>query len=129
MTENELRFERLLKPATINGNEEVLVAHAWLHVDNDMLDAPIPSEKLAERWGEDGLEATLYDFALATVPVDATTSLLMLSACDKGGSRKSYTSADDLAVWVTEVEPFGYDEGDLLTDEEAMALITHDGEG
>jgi len=85
MTENETRFEHLLKPATIQENgksKEVLVAHAWLEVQTAHLGALIPADKIEARWGVASSDTTLRDFALQVVELEGDTSLLMLSARD-----------------------------------------------
>lgn len=134
MTENEETYQAYLKEATVREKgveKKVWVAHAWLEVQDAHLSVKIPDAQLMKRWGItaeelaelDRGETTLADFTLKVVDLDGPTSLIMLSAPDLHGSRRSWTSADDLHDWVTEVLPFGYKATDLLTDEEAVALM------
>jgi hypothetical protein len=157
MTENELKYEAYLKPATVqvDGHElKVLVAHAWMLVLDAHLDIKIPAEKISDRWGIDDSDVALRDFSLNIIDVEGDSSLLMLSARDAKPyletyqeavqvgqdensndvvemqeferiiypQRKAWTTADDLHVWATELEAFGYGFDDLLTDKQAQAL-------
>jgi len=130
MTENEQRFERFLREATIKGGERVLVASAWAKCSTDLLTTPIPTAQAEARGWPADRTFTLEDFALIAVHLDDGQSVFLLSAkdfsCEKAQVRREYTSADDLAVWVEEIAPFGLKEADLLTDAEARALIGED---
>ena len=125
MTENELKYEAYMKPATVqvDGHElTVLVARAWMLVLDAHLDIKIPAEKISDRWGVSDEDVALRDFSLNIIDVEGPSSLIMLSAKDIGGSRKLWTTAADLHVWATELEAFGYGFDDLLTDKQAQAL-------
>ena len=126
MTENETIYEAFLKPATVQveGHElKVLVAHAHMEIADEHLDIVIPAELVEARWKvEDGEDTLLRDMPLSITSLDGPTSIISLSARDKNGSRKLWTTADDLHIWVVELAKFGYTVDKMLTDEQASAL-------
>ena len=122
LSANQERFIHLLKPATIKGKEKVLVAHAWAVCQTPQLTNKIPRGSARDRGWPDDQDFTLGDFALMIHELEQNKSSFSLSARDYAGSRKSYTSADDVADWVDNIAPFGIGEDDLLTDEEEAAL-------
>ena len=122
MTDIETEYAEWLVEATINGNEKVWVAHAWIEVNDAHLSVKIPSAKILQRWGLVSDTVTLQDFSLRTDNLNGPTSLMMLSALDVGGSRKKHTSAVDLQEWDDETLTFGYGKQHFLTDAQADVI-------
>ena len=122
MTDVETEYAEWLVEQTINGNEKVWVAHAWIEVQDAHLSVKIPPAKILQRWNIVSDTVTLQDFSLRTDNLNGPTSLMMLSARDVGGSRRSYTSAEDLQVWDDETLPFGYGKASFLTDAQADVI-------
>jgi|TARA_Y100000310_G_scaffold340955_1_gene438495 hypothetical protein len=123
--DNEVTYAEFLKPETvqIKGQETtVLVAHAWLEVNDAHLDVKIPAARILQRWHIVSEDVALRAFTDKVIDLDGPTSLIMMSARDFNGGRKLWTTADDLHDWATEMVPFGYNFNDLLTDAQAGAL-------
>lgn len=124
-TPNEELYAPYMVECTVHTNgveAKVLVAHAWLEVNDAHLDVKIPAARILQRWNIVSEDVTLRDFALIVRNLEGPTSLIAMSARDFRGGRKSWTTADDLHNWVTEVLPFGYKREDLLTDAQAGAM-------
>ena len=127
LTDNEVTACPWLVPCTIRGDQHVLVAHAWAKCTTPQLDINIPRGKIFQRWGKDLSNVTLRDFALSTFDLPLNKSVFSISACgynaDGVKTRYSYTDADALIDWVTQIAPFGIKLEDLLTDAEMEALL------
>ena len=99
---------------------------AWLEVVNAHLDVKIPSAKIKQRWGYESADVSLRDFTLRVVPsINNNLSIILLSASYGAGKTYRATVTDEQALddWVKNVLLFGYGYDDLLTDEQARALM------
>jgi hypothetical protein len=125
MTDVEIEYAKWLVEGVVQmeGREaSVWVAHAWIEVNDAHLTTKIPSARILRRWKMGSEDVTLSDFSQRTDNLNGPTSLMMLSARDVGGGRKSYTTADDLKVWDDETLPFGYGKSKFLTNAQANVI-------
>ena len=132
LSPSEELYEGFLVMSKVVGQVQVLVAHAWLLVQDAHLDVKIPPAQILKRWGVEMEDMTLSNFAMSIIDLEGPRSLMMISAFDAPRNgvpqpRRSYTTADNLHTWVGELLPFGYTADDLLTDAEAQALLPVEG--
>ena len=126
MTEAEVTFVHLLVGGTINKDEHVLYARAYLEVEDMYLPELVPDSFQALRWDKVKPEpVTLLEFLL--LPPEkiegGTTSMITLCSKDWAGSMKLPMPAWRLGAWVQAVAPFGYSAEDFLTLEQKVARM------
>ena len=130
VTSNDILFANCMKPIKINGGEHQLGFYGSLEILDVYLTQLIPTDMLSVRWGvisEDPV--TLSEFLLlAPYDLDGPTCIVMLTAHDFGGSRKSYTSSWHAGMWLQGVAPFGYTVDDFLSTDQASNLKPQSGE-
>jgi hypothetical protein len=115
LTENDIRFIDVLDCETIKGTQHVLVARAYLLIQTVYLGQLVSDEFQEYRWDKtESGPVTLLDFLLLPpTEFEDGTSEICLCSRDFNGSRRGYTTSDQLAIWMIGVAPFGYTDEDI----------------
>lgn len=123
LTELETTYIDLLVCATVDGDEHILYADASCIVNTPQMDNKIPRGQAKDRGWPDDVDFTLADFSLRSKDLPLNKTIFQVSAKDYSPelkqARRSYTSVDDLHIWITEIAPFGIKLSDLLNREDA----------
>ena len=115
LTTNDVRFIDVLDCETIKGTQHVLVARAYLLVQTAYLGQLVSDEFQEYRWDKtESGPVTLRDFLLLPpTEFEDGTSEICLCSRDFNGSRRGYTTSDQLSIWMIGVAPFGYTDEDI----------------
>jgi len=130
LTDNEVRFH----PWTVvkyrqAQDEKVLSVYAWVEIDAEQLDHPIPQEALDQFFGtsvdEEGNEVpnvtkmVLRDFTYSVEPsLDGTKAIIRLGAKNGQTFRNERVTAENAADWMEYLNAYKYDDNDLLNIEQ-----------